>query len=104
MGHPRSADDGRTSSFSLDRVDARIWVIRDLKTPPNDPDHVVACLEEADDVGVDVVWVRTSVPLPTMYLDVESVVEELQRWASRRRSEPPNRIPRIPRISPRSRF
>lgn len=99
MERSRATGRNSVSSFSIDRVDTGTWVIRDLTIPPNNADHVVACVEEAEDVGVHVVWVRV-VPLPTRYLDVESVVDELRRWTSRRRSEPPIRIPRI---SPRSR-
>lgn len=99
MGYSRAADRGTASSLSIDRVEPGTWVIRDLSTPPNEPDHVVACVEEADEVGVTVVWVRP-VPLPTAYLSVEFVVEDLQRWTRhRRRSEPPTPIPGIAPIA-----
>ncbi|MDN3494790.1 hypothetical protein QL996_02525 [Planococcus sp. APC 4015] len=105
MEYERTAHRGTESSFSIDRVESGTWVIRDLSTPSDDPRHVVACVSESDELGVEVVWVR-AVPLPTRYLSVEFVVEDLQRWTTRRRSEPPNRIPRLaplPRRAPRSR-
>lgn len=100
MEYRRTAQRRTGSSFSIDRVEADTWVIRDLSTTTNDPRHVVACVS-ADDLGVEVVWVRP-VPLPTRYRSVELVVEELQRWATRRRSEPPTRIPRVAPLSRRT--
>lgn len=66
----------------LQRVDDVTWIIVDADVPSDDASRIIACIEEHDDAGVVVTWLRP-IPLATRYLDVAMALEELVRWRVR---------------------
>jgi hypothetical protein len=86
-----STPDGGT--FRLHRIDSAHWVVHDHAFPATDSRHLIACIHEAGDDELEVIWLNAEIPLPTRYLYVGDVVEDLQRWAGRGlRTTRPTRI------------
>lgn len=81
--------------FVLNRITPSEWVINDLRYPPNDPRHVVACVYELADTEVEVTWLR-DLPLAIRYGTAFEVLEEVERMQGASRATRPIAIPHRP--------
>ncbi|MCT1396576.1 hypothetical protein M4D51_12660 [Microbacterium sp. p3-SID338] len=79
----------------LHRITPSEWVINDLRYPPNDPRHVVACVYELADTEVEVTWLR-DLPLAIRYGTAFEVLEEVERMQGASRATRPISIPHRP--------
>ncbi|MEE6390159.1 MULTISPECIES: hypothetical protein [Microbacterium] len=79
----------------LHRITPSEWVINDLRYPPNDPRHVVACVYELADTEVEVTWLR-DLPLAIRYGTAFEVLEEVERMQGASRATRPIAIPSRP--------
>ncbi|MEW2008645.1 MULTISPECIES: hypothetical protein [Microbacterium] len=79
----------------LHRITPSEWVINDLRYPPNDPRHVVACVYELADTEVEVTWLR-DLPLAIRYGTAFEVLEEVERMQGASRATRPIAIPHRP--------
>ncbi len=84
--------------FELHRVDAATWIIRDLSVARTDPRHLVACVSEPAEQGVEVIWMMDT-PLPVSYLTPDLVLEDFCRWAGHTGHE--RRPVPVPHMAPR---
>lgn len=83
-----------TSTFVLSRLDDGTWLIQDPSFPSDDARHVVACVHDAGEIEVEVVWVRPT-SLPTRYATAADVLDDLLRRMNGGRAAPPVPIPRF---------
>lgn len=74
--------------YVMNRLTTSEWVINDLRYPPNDTRHVVACVYEVADTEVEVTWLR-QLPLASRYGSVFEVLEDVERLHSPVRSTRP---------------
>lgn len=70
-------------ALAVHRIDENTWLIQDLAFPSDDARHVVACVHDAGEAEVEVVWVQT-VPLPARYATARDVCDDLLRWRRQR--------------------
>ncbi|MFS0893969.1 hypothetical protein [Microbacterium sp. 179-I 3D3 NHS] len=85
--------------YVMKRLTASEWVINDLRYPPNDPRHVVACVYEVADTEVEVTWLR-ELPLASRYCSVFEVLEDVERMHGAARSARATRPIAIPSRPP----
>ena len=91
----------RDARFDLRRVDTTTWIIRDAGLPANDPHHVIACVHDDGEAGVEVVWIEP-LPLPVRYAGPDDVLSDLYRWARHpQETHRPVPIPHIPPLRAR---
>ena len=75
-------DAATEGQFEVRRVSDREWVIYDVRFARNDAQCVVACVRETDDEDAEVVWLNGRM-MPTRYVSVDAVVEDLTTAALR---------------------
>lgn len=86
-----------TTQFTAMRVTETDWIIQDTRFPIDDSRHVVAYVEATEHL-FRVTWVLP-LPLPTEYLRVEDVLDDLarrQEAAATGGSTRPVPIPHLP--------
>lgn len=84
-------------AFALHRLTPVEWIIVDVSLSERDPRRTVACVCEVDLLRYDVVWLR-NLGLPATYTSPHDVLTAvISRDATRRRSERPVPVPRLPR-------
>lgn len=64
--------------YVMNRLTSSEWVINDLRYPPNDTRHVVACVYEVEETEVEVNWLR-DLPLAIRYASAAEVLEDIER-------------------------
>jgi len=90
-------DDG---TYRLERTDASTWQLVERSILRDDAHSVVARIEEVDESGVVVSWLRP-IPLPTRYMSADMVLIDLDLWHRRRNAaERPIPIPHMPPTGP----
>lgn len=95
-GRPAVFDREAVKLFDLRRVSEREWVIYDRRFAMNDARCVVACVWNADDDDVEVVWLDGHA-LPTRYASVDAVMADLTVTSQRRAGGTrPIEIPHLP--------
>jgi hypothetical protein len=81
-------------SLELHRIDSANWVIRDHAFPETDARNVIACVHEAEEDELEVIWLGAGIPLPTRYRYGGDVLEDLERWRTLNcGAQRPTRIP-----------
>jgi len=80
------------SRFELRRLTQTEWIIHDLWFPPDDCRRAVACVEEIDQHGVDVVWLR-DLGLPPGYDSPAEALAAVARTLTR--ASKPTPIPHL---------
>lgn len=85
--------------FATVQVGTKDWLIHDHRYGPGDARHVVATVHQGEDDLLEVVWL-TYTPLPTSYMFIDDVVDDLVRWwrEENRLARKPNPIPHLPPV------
>ena len=81
--------------YALHRVTPSEWVINDQRYATDDPRHVVACVYQAAEDEVTVVWLR-DLPLESRYASVHDVLDAVARTKDPSRATRPIVIPSRP--------
>lgn len=81
--------------FELHRITATEWLILDHRYGPNDARRTIACVYALDENEVSVTWLR-ELPLALYYQTAFDVLEDVQRFYARDRSQRPSPIPHMP--------
>lgn len=83
--------------YVLNRLTSSEWVINDLRYPPNDTRHLVACVYEVAETEVEVNWLR-ELPLALRYASAFEVLEDLDRLHRSARSTGPIAVAPAPTL------
>lgn len=81
--------------YVLNRLTSSEWVINDLRYPPNDTRHLVACVYEVAETEVEVNWLR-ELPLALRYASAFEVLEDIERLHHAVRSTGPLSVTSAP--------
>lgn len=93
------SDTPERSPFATAQVSAEDWVIHDQRYAESDARRVVAAVHQGEDDLLEVVWL-TYTPLPTSYMFIDDVIDDLVRWwrEENRVARKPNPIPHLPPV------
>lgn len=84
--------------FELRRITASEWLVLDHRYRSNDPRQTIACVDVLNDNEVSVTWLR-ELPLALYYQTPFDVLEDVQRFYHRERSQRPVAIPHRPPLA-----
>lgn len=88
----------RERRFELRKITRTEWLVLDHRYVPDDPRRTIACVYVLDENEVTVTWVR-DLPLRLAYQTPFDVLEDVQRFYQRARSQPPISIPHRPPLA-----
>ena len=88
----------RERRFELRKVTATEWLVLDHRYVPTDPRQTIARVYVLDENEVAVTWLR-DLPLRLAYQTPFDVLEDVQRFYRRARSQRPISIPHRPPLA-----
>lgn len=81
--------------FELHKITASEWLILDHRYGANDARRTIACVYVLNENEVSVTWLR-ELPLALYYQTPFDVLEDVQKFYARDRSQRPSPIPHMP--------